>query len=168
MDATQREFFEKTQDNKKESFAIRGMHVEEALAVTCGICGGVDGLNLQDGTVAATCFYCYEASRTGTPARRIVNPSAKEKARPATPRMKFIESTEKTMNIPKLKNMLAIYSFIKAMDAMDAYFRLPTATPIIMNSTDKLKEMLAIYSFIKTMDAMDASCRAMDAMQRSV
>ena len=66
--------------------------------------------------------------------------------------------------------MLVIYSFIKAMDAMDAYFRLPTATPIMkfMNFTDKLKEMLAIYSFIKTMDAMDAYCRAMDAMQRSV
>ena len=69
--------------------------------------------------------------------------------------------------------MLSIYSLIKAMDAMDACFRLPTATPIMkfMSSTEKMKETLAIYSFIKAMDAMEAYCwvfPAMDAMQRSV
>ena len=55
MDATQREFFEKTQDKEKEALATGGIYVKEALAATCGICGGVGGLNLQDGTAAATC-----------------------------------------------------------------------------------------------------------------
>ena len=87
MDATQREFFEKTQYNEKEAWATGGIYVKEALdaplgiyaketlAATCRICGGVGGLNLQDGTVAATCVYCYEASKSGTAARRIVNKS---------------------------------------------------------------------------------------------
>ena len=72
MDAMPREFCEKTwttkQDNEKEPLA------------TCGTCGGVDGLDLQNGMVAATCVCCFEASKAAEPPKPILVTPAKAKA----------------------------------------------------------------------------------------